>query len=70
MSTLAGSQAQENSASSSCECPECAGAIAITRTLIRGEIVRCGDCNAELEVTHHAPVRLELAPEVQEDWGE
>ncbi|MCC6427723.1 MAG: lysine biosynthesis protein LysW [Phycisphaerales bacterium] len=59
-----------SSSQTTCECPECAGAVAITRTLIRGEVVRCGDCNAELEVTQTAPITLELAPEVQEDWGE
>ncbi len=53
-----------------CECPECAGAIPLTRTLIRGEVVRCPDCSAELEVTQTAPLLLELAPQVEEDWGE
>lgn len=52
------------------ECPECAGSITVTRTVIRGEVLRCGDCSAELEVTATAPLRLELAPQVQEDWGE
>lgn len=55
---------------SSPECPECAGSISLTRTVIRGEVVRCGECSAELEVTGTSPIRLELAPQVQEDWGE
>jgi alpha-aminoadipate carrier protein LysW len=60
-----------NTPTASCECPECAGAVSITRTVIRGEIVRCPDCNAELEVTQTSPALvLELAPEVEEDWGE
>lgn len=58
-------------APTTCECPECAGVVAINRTVIRGEIVRCPDCNAELEVTQTSPALvLELAPEVEEDWGE
>lgn len=52
------------------ECPECACQIAITRTVIRGEVLRCSDCSAELEVTQTAPITLELAPQVEEDWGE
>jgi len=35
-----------------------------------GEIVTCPDCGVELEVTGLDPVTLELAPEVEEDWGE
>ncbi len=54
----------------SSSCPECEASIALARSPIAGEVVRCGDCSAELEVTGVAPLRLELAPEVQEDWGE
>jgi alpha-aminoadipate carrier protein LysW len=35
-----------------------------------GEIVVCPDCGVELEVMSLDPIRLELAPEVEEDWGE
>jgi alpha-aminoadipate carrier protein LysW len=35
-----------------------------------GEVVRCTDCSAELEVTSREPLMLEVAPEVEEDWGE
>jgi alpha-aminoadipate carrier protein LysW len=37
---------------------------------VRGEILPCPDCGAELEVRGLDPLTLELAPEVQEDWGE
>lgn len=52
------------------ECPECAGQVSFTRPPLNGEVVRCGACGVELEVTSTAPVRIELAPQVQEDWGE
>lgn len=52
------------------ECPECAASIALVRAPLRGQVVHCGDCAAELEVTGTDPVTLELAPEVEEDWGE
>lgn len=52
------------------ECPECAGAVTFSRTPIRGEVVRCADCSAELEVTQREPLTVALAPEVEEDWGE
>lgn len=53
-----------------CECPECAGAVSLSRRPLAGEVVRCGDCSVELEVTSVEPLRVEVAPQVQEDWGE
>jgi alpha-aminoadipate/glutamate carrier protein LysW len=50
-------------------CPECGGAVPAER-VERGEIVPCPDCGAELEVRTLDPLTLELAPEVEEDWGE
>lgn len=50
-------------------CPECAAAIDAAPQFT-GEIVDCADCGVELEVTSLAPLRVELAPEVEEDWGE
>ncbi|MEZ4570773.1 MAG: lysine biosynthesis protein LysW [Thermomicrobiales bacterium] len=38
--------------------------------VVEGEIVQCEDCGAELEVVSLDPVKLELAPEEEEDWGE
>ena len=52
------------------ECPECAATVQITRQPLAGEVIRCTDCRAELEVTSISPLRVELAPEVKEDWGE
>lgn len=51
-------------------CPECDAPVAFTRSPLRGEVVVCTDCRAELEVASVNPVALALAPEVQEDWGE
>ena len=50
-------------------CPECGGAIPATNVEC-GEILPCPDCGAELEVRATDPLLLELAPEIQEDWGE
>ena len=51
-------------------CPECAGETPLANDVVLGEIVQCPDCGAELEVTGLAPIAIELAPEVEEDWGE
>jgi len=59
-----------NSAVQTCECTECAAAVSFAREPLRGEVVRCGECGAELEVTDTGPITVALAPEVQEDWGE
>lgn len=50
-------------------CPECEGEINLNEVM-RGEIVSCPDCGAELEVTSVNPLTLEPAPMEQEDWGE
>ncbi len=52
------------------ECPECAANVRLARQPLAGEVVRCGDCQAELEIVSTAPLKAELAPQVQEDWGE
>ncbi|MBI1190029.1 MAG: lysine biosynthesis protein LysW [Tepidisphaera sp.] len=52
------------------ECPECGASVRFARAPLAGEVTRCTGCRAELEVTSLSPLRVELAPEVQEDWGE
>jgi alpha-aminoadipate/glutamate carrier protein LysW len=52
------------------ECPECAAELELAPDIEVGEIVVCPDCGAELEVMSLDPVAVELAPEVEEDWGE
>lgn len=51
-------------------CPECSAEVTFARRPLAGEVCRCGECSAELEVTSTAPLTLALAPEVREDWGE
>lgn len=51
-------------------CPECDAPVAFDRPPLKGEIARCRGCAAELEVTALEPLTLELAPPVEEDWGE
>ena len=50
-------------------CPECEGSLTL-KDPMEGEIVPCPQCGADLEVVSLSPLTLELAPEVQEDWGE
>ena len=52
------------------KCPECDADVTVGADAVKGEIVSCPDCGAELEVTATGPVALALAPEAQEDWGE
>ncbi len=52
------------------ECPECVGELPLAGDILKGEILTCPDCGAELEVTGINPIELELAPQVEEDWGE
>lgn len=50
-------------------CPECLATLDVQPTLA-GEILDCDGCGAELEVVRLQPIRLEVAPEIEEDWGE
>ncbi len=50
-------------------CPECDAEISLAKAM-RGEIIVCPDCGAELEVTNENPLQLDLAPQEEEDWGE
>jgi alpha-aminoadipate carrier protein LysW len=52
------------------ECPECAAQLELAPDVETGEIVVCPDCGVELEVMGLDPLTLDLAPEVEEDWGE
>ena len=52
------------------ECIECGAELELEPGLEVGEILVCSDCGVELEVMGLDPISLELAPEVEEDWGE
>ncbi len=51
-------------------CPECGADVVIPANAMQHELLPCPDCGTELEITSLNPVTLELAPEVEEDWGE
>ena len=50
-------------------CPEC-GAQLLLEDVIEGELLSCPDCGVDLEIISLDPVKVDLAPEVDEDWGE
>jgi alpha-aminoadipate carrier protein LysW len=52
------------------ECPECSAQLDIADDVEVGEILVCPDCGVELEVLSVDPLSVDLAPEVEEDWGE
>ncbi len=51
-------------------CPECDADIAIPAGAMENELISCPDCGAELEIISLDPLEIDLAPEVEEDWGE
>ena len=51
-------------------CPECGASVPLPAEPLLGEILPCPECAVELEVVALDPLRLDLAPEVEEDWGE
>ena len=52
------------------QCPECSAELDLAAGTEVGEILVCPDCGTELEVMSVDPFELDLAPEVEEDWGE
>ncbi|MEM7034501.1 MAG: lysine biosynthesis protein LysW [Chloroflexota bacterium] len=52
------------------ECPECAAEITLPDDVVEGEILQCAECELEIEVISLNPIKLEEAPEEDEDWGE
>lgn len=60
------------------KCPECEAEPRIADNTLKGEILKCPSCGAELEirnvrvdaVTGKTLFLLELAPPEGEDWGE
>ncbi len=51
-------------------CPECVGTVDVIANTEVGEILQCPDCGVELEVRSLQPTLFEMAPQVEEDWGE
>ena len=51
-------------------CTECEAEIDLSSDSELGEIVVCPDCGIDLEITGLSPLKVELAPMEQEDWGE
>jgi len=54
----------------SAACPECEADVPFDADVILSEIAQCPECGVELEVMGVEPLKLEPAPEEQEDWGE
>lgn len=52
------------------ECIECGADVALPADVETGEIIDCATCGVELEVLGTDPVELDVAPELEEDWGE
>ena len=51
-------------------CPECDAEVDVPDDAMENELVPCSECGVELEIMGLNPIELELAPEVEEDWGE
>ena len=53
------------------ECVQCGTEVTMPSGNEIGDILSCRGCGQELEVMELVPaIRLQLAPEIEEDWGE
>lgn len=51
-------------------CPLCDAPVELPDDVMENELVACAECGADLEVIALEPLQLDIAPEVEEDWGE
>ncbi|MFC9994082.1 hypothetical protein [Nocardia sp. NPDC127526] len=53
-------------------CLVCDSVFDVSADWEKGEIIECSGCGQEHEISekNDAIVRVELAPEIEEDWGE
>lgn len=51
-------------------CPVCDASVSIPTDAMQNELIACPECGSELEIISLNPLELDLAPEVEEDWGE
>lgn len=70
MNVATASAASLDPRSAALECPECCAELMLAQAPVAHEILPCEDCGVELEVISVDPLTVDLAPEVEEDWGE
>ncbi len=51
-------------------CPVCEATVGIPADAMQNELISCADCGSELEIISLSPLTLDVAPDVEEDWGE
>lgn len=51
-------------------CPACDADVRVPAGVMLNELIACADCGTELEIVSLSPLTVELAPDVEEDWGE
>jgi len=54
----------------STKCLECQAEIKLDEDLQKGEVVTCPECSTDFEVISIKPLKIKLAPAVEEDWGQ
>ena len=52
------------------KCIECGTDIVLPEDVMENELIDFDACGIELEVISIDPLKLDLAPDEQEDWGE
>lgn len=52
------------------ECPVCGASLELNEDTVENELLECGECGTELEVTGVNPFTVAEAPKEEEDWGE
>ncbi len=52
------------------KCPDCDGDIVLGNSTEKGEVIACKDCSVKLEIISLQPLKINLLPKMDEDWGE
>ena len=52
------------------QCPVCDADVTLGDDLVVGELLECDECGSELEIVSTDPLKIQEAPEAEEDWGQ
>ena len=52
------------------QCPVCDADVTLGDDLVVGELLECDECGSELEIVSTYPLKIQEAPEAEEDWGQ
>ncbi|MFW6131289.1 MAG: lysine biosynthesis protein LysW [Candidatus Aminicenantaceae bacterium] len=51
-------------------CPVCEAELNLEENTVENELIECIECGSELVIKSVEPLKIEEAPQIEEDWGQ